>query len=99
MVVTADCGRTTGGNTVFLHLFIDALALQPCNPTCEYSSPGQRPGTHFPQVPQARDAWIQADANRYRGANRCTLWRAFASRGLGVGAASHIDSTSVPSGC
>jgi hypothetical protein len=25
----------TEGNIVFLHLFIDALALQPCNPTCE----------------------------------------------------------------
>jgi hypothetical protein len=25
----------TGGNVVFLHLFIDALALQPCNPTCK----------------------------------------------------------------
>ena len=23
------------GNIVFLHLFIDALALQPCNPTCQ----------------------------------------------------------------
>ncbi|KAM5541576.1 hypothetical protein V8D89_004766 [Ganoderma adspersum] len=74
---------TTGGNTVFLHLFMDALALQPCNPT----------------FPQARAAWIQADANRYHGANNCTLWRQFASRGLGVGAANHIDSTVVPSGC
>lgn len=24
----------TEGNVVYLHLFIDALALQPCNPTC-----------------------------------------------------------------
>lgn len=24
------------GNVVFLHLFIDALALQPCNPTCMF---------------------------------------------------------------
>ena len=24
------------GNVVFMHLFIDALALQPCNPTREY---------------------------------------------------------------
>ncbi|KAM5541593.1 hypothetical protein V8D89_004783 [Ganoderma adspersum] len=74
---------TTGGNTVFLHLFIDALALQPCNPS----------------FVDARDAWIQADANRYNGANRCTLWKAFASRGLGVNAALHIDSTTVPVGC
>lgn len=26
----------TEGNIVFLHLFLDALALQPCNPTCMY---------------------------------------------------------------
>ncbi|KAK7038840.1 hypothetical protein VNI00_010470 [Paramarasmius palmivorus] len=71
------------GNVVFLHLLVDALALQPCNPT----------------LPTARDAWIQADQNRYGGANACLLWNAFASRGLGVGAANHRDSTTVPSGC
>ncbi|KAM5541577.1 hypothetical protein V8D89_004767 [Ganoderma adspersum] len=74
---------TTGGNTVFLHLFIDALALQPCNPS----------------FVDARNAWIQADINRYNGANYCTLWRTFASRGLGVNAALHIDNTAVPVGC
>jgi hypothetical protein len=26
------------GNAVFLHLFIDGLLLQPCNPTCEWNS-------------------------------------------------------------
>jgi hypothetical protein len=30
-------------------------------------------------------AIIQADANRYGGANACTLWTAFAKRGLGYG--------------
>ncbi|KAF9486176.1 hypothetical protein BDN70DRAFT_988183 [Pholiota conissans] len=73
----------TEGNIVFLHLFIDALSLQPCNPT----------------LPTARDAWIQADVNRYGGANKCLLWKAFASRGLGTGAANHVDNTAVPSGC
>ncbi|KAM5541595.1 hypothetical protein V8D89_004785 [Ganoderma adspersum] len=73
----------TRGNTVFLHLFMDALALQPCNPT----------------FPQARAAWIQADANRYGGANRCLLWRAFASRGLGVGAVNHNNSMRIPTSC
>ncbi|PFH47079.1 hypothetical protein AMATHDRAFT_182533 [Amanita thiersii Skay4041] len=73
----------TEGNIVHLHLFIDALQLQPCNPT----------------FLSARDAWIQADANRYGGANRCTLWRAFASRGLGVNAINHQDDFTVPSGC
>ncbi|KAF8886738.1 Fungalysin metallopeptidase-domain-containing protein [Infundibulicybe gibba] len=73
----------TEGNIVFLHLFIDALSLQPCNPT----------------FLNARDAWIQADANRYAGANKCLLWRAFASRGMGVNAASYGDSSAVPAGC
>ncbi|CAL1708409.1 unnamed protein product [Somion occarium] len=73
----------TAGNVVFLHLFLDALALQPCNPT----------------FTSARDAWIQADVNRYDGSNKCTLWNAFASRGLGVNAANYEDDSSVPSGC
>lgn len=50
-------------------------------------------------VVNARDAWIQADAIRYAGANFCILWKAFASRGLGVGAASFTDSSAVPVGC
>ncbi|KAF9457264.1 Fungalysin metallopeptidase-domain-containing protein [Collybia nuda] len=73
----------SGGNYIFLHLFIDALALQPCNPT----------------FVSARDAWIQADANRYAGSNKCILWKAFASRGLGVGAANFVDSSAIPAGC
>lgn len=24
----------TGGNVIFMHLLLDALLLQPCNPTC-----------------------------------------------------------------
>ncbi|KAK0490832.1 Fungalysin metallopeptidase-domain-containing protein [Armillaria novae-zelandiae] len=71
------------GNIVYLHLFIDALALQPCNPT----------------FVDARDAWIQADVNRYNGTNACTLWNAFASRGLGLNAANHVDDETVPDGC
>ncbi|KAK6981334.1 extracellular metallo proteinase mep [Favolaschia claudopus] len=71
------------GNVVFLHLFLDAMALQPCNPT----------------FLNARDAWLQADVNRYDGANRCLLWRVFASKGLGVNAANYIDNNVIPSDC
>ncbi|KAH9912689.1 Fungalysin metallopeptidase-domain-containing protein [Epithele typhae] len=71
------------GNVVFLHLFVDALALQRCNPT----------------FVSARDAWIQADANRFGGANTCTLWKAFASKGLGVKAAKYNDDSTLPSDC
>ncbi|KAJ7282380.1 peptidase M36 [Mycena rebaudengoi] len=73
----------TEGNVVYLHLFIDALPLQPCNPT----------------LLSARDAWIQADVNRYAGANKCLLWTAFASRGLGLTAANHVDNADVPEDC
>ncbi|CAE6394155.1 unnamed protein product [Rhizoctonia solani] len=74
----------TAGNIVAMHLFIDAFKLQPCNPT----------------FLSARDAIIQADADRYAGANKCLLWQAFAKRGLGSGATStKRDSTTVPSGC
>ncbi|KAF7342123.1 Extracellular metalloproteinase [Mycena venus] len=71
------------GNVIFLHLFIDALALQPCQP----------------DFLQARDAIIQADQNRYAGANKCVLWKAFASRGLGFKAFDYTDDFSLPDGC
>ncbi|KAF8649625.1 hypothetical protein AX16_005714 [Volvariella volvacea WC 439] len=75
----------TEGNVVFLHLFLDALTIQPCNPT----------------FVAARAAWIQADQVRYGGANRCLLWRAFASKGLGVNAPSGVytNDFTVPSDC
>ncbi|KAI0747225.1 Fungalysin metallopeptidase-domain-containing protein [Daedaleopsis nitida] len=75
--------ESTAGNAVWLHLFVDALSLQPCNPT----------------MPGARDAWLQADVNRYGGANKCVLWKAFASRGLGVNAKDYVDDSTVPTGC
>lgn len=72
------------GNVVFMHLMISALPLQPCNPT----------------FVSARDAWIQADLNRYKGANRCTLYKAFASRGLGYKAQNDfVDNENVPPEC
>ncbi|CAE7145092.1 unnamed protein product [Rhizoctonia solani] len=74
----------TAGNIVALHLLIDGLKLQPCNPT----------------FISARDAIIQADDNRYGGAYKCTLWTAFAKRGLGNGATTtKADDTTLPSGC
>ncbi|PBK64975.1 hypothetical protein ARMSODRAFT_1006842 [Armillaria solidipes] len=73
----------TEGNIVWLHIFIDAASREPCNPT----------------LPNARGAWIQTDQNRYDGANACTMWNAFANRGLGVNAANYVDNTGVPSGC
>ncbi|KDQ13806.1 hypothetical protein BOTBODRAFT_361187 [Botryobasidium botryosum FD-172 SS1] len=74
---------STAGNIVFFHLLIDALAIQPCNPT----------------FVSARDAIIQADVNRYNGVNKCLLWNAFAKRGLGTGASGYNDNSAVPTGC
>jgi len=51
---------------------------------------------------QARDALIQADVNRYKGANKCLLWKIFASRGFGKDAVvnpPYKDGTGVPSEC
>ncbi|KAG8851100.1 hypothetical protein FRB91_008425 [Serendipita sp. 411] len=74
---------SSSGNVVFLRNFIDGLLLQPCNPT----------------FVQARDAYIQADFNRYQGIHRCGILKAFASRGLGVNATSFVDDFSVPEEC
>jgi len=90
------------GNIVYANLFLDALKLQPCNPTSAFFSFFKCP-LHTELtcaiVPQAREAWIQADENRYGGEHKCALWKAFADRGLGVGADNHVDSLKIPSGC
>ena len=87
------------GNVVFLLLFIDALALQPINPTCELNWFEKR-GIHFWHnfsVVIARNAWIQVDNNRYNGAHQSTLCKSFASRGLGIWAANFVNSEDEPS--
>ncbi|KAH7100182.1 Fungalysin metallopeptidase-domain-containing protein [Auriculariales sp. MPI-PUGE-AT-0066] len=71
------------GHAVFLHLFVDSLALQPCNP--DFLS--------------ARLAYIQADQNRYQGKHKCALWQSFAYMGLGEGAANFVNSYKVPQEC
>ncbi len=60
----------TAGNQIAMRLIVEALKLQPC-------SPGFVDG---------RDAIILADQIYYGGANSCTIWGAFAKRGLGYGA-------------
>ena len=95
---------TSEGNVIFLHLFIDSLAIQPCNPTCKYFAEIAivreiQEVSSFCTVLNARDAWLQADVTRFGGANACALWDAFASRGLGAGAANHVNSFLLPPGC
>ncbi|KAI8616062.1 Fungalysin metallopeptidase-domain-containing protein [Chytriomyces sp. MP71] len=73
-----------GGNVLVLQLVVDGLKLQPCNPS----------------FVDARDAILTAEDILTGGANKCLLWRAFAKRGLGVGAKSGgFDSFKVPREC
>ncbi len=59
-----------GGNSVAYKLVIEGLKLQPC-------SPGYI---------DARNAILQADQNLYGGIHYCTIYSAFAKRGMGFGA-------------
>ena len=65
-----DLYTGTGGNNIAMQLVIEALKLQPC-------SPGFVDG---------RDAILAADELLYAGANKCLIWQAFATRGLGYSA-------------
>jgi len=65
--VDSDIYGGNGGNNVSLSLVTEGLKLQPC-------SPGFVDG---------RDAILAADVALYGGANQCTIWEAFARRGLG----------------
>jgi len=86
--------RKALGAAVTEQLVTTGLKLTPCHPS----------------MITARDAIFQADAQITGGANRCGLWRAFASRQMGVGASSPdspnyeapsaiVLSTAVPDDC
>jgi extracellular elastinolytic metalloproteinase len=83
--------RKVVGAAVVERLVVQGMKNTPCNPT----------------MLQARDGIISADQTINAGANRCTLWRAFAGRLMGTGAASPnhnsttqiTTSSAVPAGC
>ncbi|KAJ2720965.1 hypothetical protein GGI07_004278 [Coemansia sp. Benny D115] len=79
-----DLGK---GNCLTLQLLLNAMKLQPCNPT----------------FLQARDAIVQAEKNLTGGQNACALWKAFAKRGMGsqarVDKDVHHEDYTLPSGC
>jgi extracellular elastinolytic metalloproteinase len=72
-------------------IVVQGMKNTPCNPT----------------MLQARDALVTADNSINGGANRCTIFRAFAARQMGTGARSTdhnsttaiVTSTAVPAGC
>jgi len=84
MGFSEDWYNGIGGNNKILQNIVDGLKLQPCRPS----------------FVDARDAILQADTINYNGANLCLLWKAFAKRGLGEGAATGgFESFTVPADC
>src|SRR5262249_13543850 len=77
-VAAGYTGAGSAGNILALKLVMDALKLQPANPT----------------FVDARDAILQADTVLTGGANQDLIWQAFARRGLGVNADCGPDANS-----
>ncbi len=67
----------TGGNNIAFQLVVDGMKLQPCRPS----------------IVQARDAIIAADVANNAAAERCTIWRAFGRRGMGLSASSGLNTS------
>ena len=65
------------GNVKALQLVINALKLQPCNPS----------------FVTGRNAIFEADRLLYGGENACLLWEVFAKRGLGLYAKAGLNET------
>ncbi|RFN58565.1 M36 family metallopeptidase [Marixanthomonas ophiurae] len=76
-----DIYNGNGGNNIAMNLVMEGLKLQPCGPG----------------FVDGRDAILAADQALYGGANYCTIWKAFARRGLGF-SASQGSSTSITDG-
>ncbi len=72
----SDKYNGTGGNNKVMQLVLDAMKLQPCNPS----------------FVTGRDAIIAADQATTGGENYCMIWEVFARRGLGVNASSGTNS-------
>jgi extracellular elastinolytic metalloproteinase len=66
---------SAGGNNIALRLIMEGLKLQPASPT----------------FVQQRNAILKADTILYGAKNACTIWRAFAKRGLGFSAVSNTN--------
>lgn len=66
----SDIYNGVGGNNIAMHLIMNGMKLQPCNPG----------------FVDGRDAILEADELLYGGANICKIWEVFAKRGLGYSA-------------
>jgi hypothetical protein len=70
-----DIYATTGGNGIAMKLVMEGMKLQSCNPG----------------FVDGRNAILKADTLLFGAANACEIWRAFARRGLGVGASQGLS--------
>jgi hypothetical protein len=83
--------NTTSGSARVLQLVTNALKLQACNPS----------------FVEGRDAILAAELATTGGVDKCMIWRAFAKRGLGLGASAGVktnindqeQSFTVPADC
>jgi extracellular elastinolytic metalloproteinase len=83
--------NTTSGSARVLQLVTNALKLQACNPS----------------FVEGRDAILAAELASTGGVDKCMIWRAFAKRGLGLGASAGVkanindqeQSFTVPADC
>jgi extracellular elastinolytic metalloproteinase len=66
-----------GGNTIALQLMMQGLKLQPCQPG----------------FLDARDAILAADSLLYNGQYHCSIWNAFARRGMGFSAVQGLSTS------
>ena len=88
---SADPYDLNSGNGISMQLVMEGMKLQPCNVG----------------FVSGRDAILQADTLLFGGDNSCEIWRAFARRGLGVGAnegsvfsvTDGVESFDRPNGC
>jgi len=71
-------GVASGGSAMTLRLVLDAMKIQPANPS----------------LFQARHAELQADLNLTGGANQGLIWQTFARRGFGFSASTASSSAS-----
>lgn len=72
----SDIYNGNGGNNKVLRLVVDALKMQPCNPS----------------FVTGRNALIAADQQTTGGHDFCLIWEVFARRGLGANASSGTNS-------
>ncbi len=68
---------TQGGNSIAYKLVFEGMKLQPCQPG----------------YIDARNAILAADRNLYNGTHACSIWTAFAKRGMGFGSSQGLSTS------